>query len=181
MQEKETEEIKAIIGLGNPGPKFHKNRHNIGFLILDELAQRYNAQWKEQDLMDQTQITIAGNNIFLIKPQTYMNDSGKVIPWLLKKGIKAENILVVHDELELPFGAVKCKVGGSARGHNGLRSIIQMCGPDFQRLRFGIDRPEQKEQVSSYVLTNFSEPNDDVEHGIEQAADLIKKQCGFGE
>ena len=179
--EQEKKEIKAIIGLGNPGAKYRNNRHNIGFRVLDNFAQRYGAQWKESELMNQTQIAIAGNSILLIKPQTYMNDSGKVIPWLQKKGIKPENILVVHDELEVPFGKLKFKVGGSARGHNGLRSIISMCGPDFYRLRFGIDRPEQREQVPSYVLANFTEPKDDIERHIDEAVDLIESEYGFGE
>lgn len=178
MEEKK--DIKAIIGLGNPGAKYRNTRHNIGFRVLDNLAERYGSEWKENDLMSQTQMAIAGNPILLIKPQTYMNDSGKVIPWLQKKGIKPENILVVHDELEIPFGALKFKEGGSARGHNGLRSLINFCGSDFYRLRFGIGRPERKEDVASYVLTNFSEPQDDIERHIDEAADLIESQYGFG-
>ena len=116
--------IKVIIGLGNPGTKYQRTRHNIGFLILDALAEKYNASWHTKDNREVAEIEINGKKIILIKPQTFMNSSGKIIPSLLKQGVKPENILVVHDELEKPFGKVELKIGGSHRGHNGLRSII---------------------------------------------------------
>jgi PTH1 family peptidyl-tRNA hydrolase len=103
-----------------------------------------------------------------------MNSSGKVIPALLKQGIKAENILVVHDELEQPFGAVRIKVGGSAKGHNGLKSIIAACGDQFARLQFGIGRPTFKEDVPNYVLAKFNENPEDLEHLIEKAISLLQ-------
>lgn len=153
--------IKAIIGLGNPGQKYYKNRHNIGFRILDKIAQDYNVNWNVTDLMEHVKFSLSVNDIIqpitLIKPQTFMNDSGKAISFLQKKGIKAENILVVHDELEKNFGKIIFKLGGSARGHNGLRSIINVIGYDFWRLRFGIGRPENKSDVANYVLSNFNE------------------------
>ena len=99
---------------------------------------------------------------------------GKVIPFLNKQGIKAENTLVVHDELEYPFGKLKIRFGGSARGHNGLRSIIEYCGKEFVRLRFGIGRPEDKRMVGNYVLQNFSEDMSEVEQLIEKAADVVE-------
>lgn len=111
----------------------------------------------------------------LIKPQTYMNSSGKVVPALLKQGIKAENILVVHDELEQPFGAIKIKVGGSAKGHNGLKSIIAACGDQFARLRFGIGRPENKEDVPDYVLQKFKENPENLEQLINKAVLLVEE------
>lgn len=157
--------IKAIIGLGNPGAKYSKNRHNIGFRILDKIAQDYSASWTVSDLMEHTRFSLTVNDmvqpIILIKPQTFMNDSGRVIPFLQKKGIKSENILVVHDELEKGFGKVILKLGGSARGHNGLRSIIGVMGYDFWRLRFGIGRPGNKSEVASYVLSNFTAPEEE--------------------
>ena len=125
--------------------------------------------------MEIAEITLHNENVLLIKPQTFMNSSGKVIPFLLKRGIKAENILVVHDELEVTFGAIKFRMGGSHRGHNGLRSIIDACGAEFGRLRFGISRPEQKEMVGDYVLQNFSEDSAQVEQLIMQAVDEIEK------
>ena len=150
--------IKAIIGLGNPGPKYHNHRHNIGFRVLDALAERHGGSWQTKDNAEIAQVMINNQRVLLIKPLTFMNDSGRVIPPLLKQGIKAENILVVHDELEKPFGNIGIRIGGSAKGHNGLRSIIGVCGPDFARLRFGIGRPDHKEDVPNYVLSNFVEP-----------------------
>jgi len=174
MKESHDFDIKAIIGLGNPGPKYYYNRHNIGFQIVDKLAERFGGVWEVKQKMEITTININGKNVFLLKPQTFMNLSGEVIPFLQKKGIKAEHILVVHDELEFPFGKIKIREGGSARGHNGLRSIIQFCGKDFVRLRFGIGRPSIKAMVGDYVLQNFSEPPEDVERLIDEAADLIQ-------
>jgi len=175
--QQENRTIKAIIGLGNPGPKYYKTRHSIGFRVLDELATRHGAHWRSDTLAETAQIMIGEHKIILIKPQTFMNTSGRVIPALAKQGIKAPEILVVHDELEKPFGALAFKVGGSHRGHNGLRSIIEIGGADFERLRFGIGRPENKEDVGTYVLEKFDEPEEKVEQLIMQAADMIEKQC----
>ena len=167
--------IKAIIGLGNPGPKYHNHRHNIGFRVLDALAERHGGSWQKKDNAEIAQIMINNQRIILIKPLTFMNDSGRVVPPLLKQGIKSENILVVHDELEKPFGDVSIRIGGSAKGHNGLRSIIGVCGPDFARLRFGIGRPERKEDVPDYVLSNFVESQTDRAQHIEEAVDSIEQ------
>jgi PTH1 family peptidyl-tRNA hydrolase len=169
-------EIKAIIGLGNPGLKYYYNRHSIGFRILDLLAEKYSdTSWQEKPEMDLTKIIIDGKKIFLIKPTTFMNSSGKVIPFLLKKGIKPENILVVHDEIEFPLGKIKDRFGGSARGHNGLKSIISICGENFYRLRFGVGRPEDKDLVANYVLQNFEEdPIDLINKAVEIIENLIK-------
>jgi PTH1 family peptidyl-tRNA hydrolase len=165
--------IKIIIGLGNPGPKFHYNRHNIGFLVVDALAEKHHASWEKKSNYEMAEIEINGEKIILVKPQTFMNDSGKVIPSLLKQGISVQNLLVVHDELEKPFGKVEFKTGGSHKGHNGLRSIIGACGTDFHRLRFGIGRPENREDVPNYVLTNFSK-NENIEPLIDQAIQIIE-------
>ncbi|MEX0848746.1 MAG: aminoacyl-tRNA hydrolase [Candidatus Dependentiae bacterium] len=166
--------IKAIIGLGNPGSKFKKHRHNIGFLVVDEFARRHHADWQSKGLFDLAELQHDGKKLLLLKPQTFMNDSGKVIPWLQKKGIEPENIMVIHDELEKPFGHTSIKFGGSARGHNGLRSIIAHTGKDFYRLRFGIGRPERKEDVGDLVLSNFSEPQQELDRLIDQAVDMLE-------
>ena len=175
-----TEQIKAIIGLGNPGPRFHGTRHNIGFMVVDALAERYHGSWQKKDDMELAQIRINDHPLLLIKPQTFMNASGRVIPFLSKKGIRAENLLVVHDELEKPFGSLAIRMGGSARGHNGLRSIIGVLGPDFLRLRFGIGRPDRKEEVSDYVLQRFdvdqNELADRVQEAVVMIEDLFKKE-----
>lgn len=167
--------IKAIIGLGNPGPRFYYTRHSIGFRVVDLLAERYQGTWHNRDEMEIAEIEIRENKIILIKPQTFMNASGRVIPFLQKKGIKPEQILVVHDDLEKPFGSLSIKMGGSARGHNGVKSIIDVLGPDFLRLRFGIGRPAERDEVPNYVLQKFDESSDELINFIEQAAVLIEQ------
>lgn len=167
--------IKIIIGLGNPGRQFHYTRHNIGFLVLDELANKYGGQWSSRENKEVAEIVIDGHKLLLVKPQTFMNNSGKVLPALLKQGLNAKNIVVVHDELEKPFGVVDVKHGGSHRGHNGLRSLMEFCGQDFMRIRCGIGRPVHKEDVADYVLTVFSEPQDAVEAMINKAIVTIEQ------
>jgi PTH1 family peptidyl-tRNA hydrolase len=167
--------IKVIIGLGNPGKQYQRTRHNIGFLVLDALADSQGACWQKKGDKEVAEITLGDEKVVLVKPQTFMNSSGRVIPSLLKQGLKAENLLVVHDELEKAFGVVDIKNGGSHRGHNGLRSIIEFCGANFTRLRCGIGRPERKEDVADYVLSNFSEKTDTVELMIEKALLMIEE------
>jgi peptidyl-tRNA hydrolase, PTH1 family len=175
MEQTIPHDIKVIIGLGNPGLNYYKTRHSIGFQIIDELAKRYDGSWRTQGNAEVATVQIHDKPVTLIKPQTFMNSSGEVIPALQKKGIKPENILVIHDELEHPFGKIAIRLGGSHRGHNGLRSIIQYIGPDFFRIRFGIGRPENREQVSDYVLEPFSEPYAELHELIQKAADMIEK------
>ncbi|OGB97231.1 aminoacyl-tRNA hydrolase [candidate division TM6 bacterium RIFCSPHIGHO2_12_FULL_36_22] len=166
-----TKNIKAIIGLGNPGVRFVNTRHNIGFMVLDGLADKYNVSWQTKGNLEYAEIeTDTGKNVLLIKPLTYMNDSGKVIPFLKSKNINVDNLLVVHDELESSLGKVSIKEGGSARGHNGLRSIIEFIGPDFERVRCGIGRPEQPEMVADYVLERFLD--------IAQADEMVQMAIG---
>jgi len=166
--------INIIIGLGNPGRQYHYTRHNIGFLVLDALADKYGQSWQKKGEKEVAEINIHGEKVILVKPQTFMNTSGKVLPALLKQGATIENVLVVHDELEKPFGFVELKVGGSHRGHNGLRSLMQIGGSDFVRLRLGISRPTNKEDVAEYVLSNFSEGSDKVEEIIQKAITVIE-------
>ena len=166
--------IKAIIGLGNPGRKFLATRHNIGFAIIDNLVECYNGIWQDKDLFSKAEIVIDGKRIICLKPLTYMNESGKVIPFLLKNGIKPEEILIIHDDLEKKFGNISLKVGGSHRGHNGLKSIIESCGNTLTKLRFGIGRPENKYDVAHYVLERFSEPEKEVNELIIKATDTIE-------
>jgi peptidyl-tRNA hydrolase, PTH1 family len=167
--------IKAIIGLGNPGRRFDHTRHNIGFAIVDALAEKYHGSWDKKGNLEQARIIINDQPLLLIKPQTFMNNSGEIFPDLIKQGIKTENVLIIHDELEKPFGKIAIKEGGSHRGHNGLRSIIEHIGKDFKRLRFGIGRPERKEDVSDYVLQRFN-PNEmaQIEGLIKQAIEMIE-------
>ena len=168
--------IQAVIGLGNPGKQYTHNRHNIGFRILDTLAQKYQAEWRAHSNVEYANILLHGHNLLLIKPQTFMNNSGTVMSYISKKGIKAEMIMVVHDELEKPFGSISIKKGGSARGHNGLRSLIATCGDQFMRLRFGIGRPLNKNDVSTYVLSDFNEGDAVIREAIDEAVMLLEEQ-----
>lgn len=170
-----TSPILAIIGLGNVGVQYRLTRHNIGFMIIDNLAQRHGGHWEHKELMDVATIFMGDKKLLLLKPQLFMNRSGCVIPFLNKQGIKPENILVIHDELEFPFGKMQIRFEGSARGHNGLRSLIEQCGPLFARLRFGIGRPERKEMVGTYVLQNFSEDATELDRLIQEASDKIEQ------
>jgi PTH1 family peptidyl-tRNA hydrolase len=180
MQNTLPHQIKVIVGLGNPGRHYYLHRHSIGFRVVDALAEKYHGVWTSHDFLESAEIVINGNKVLLVKPQTYMNSSGKIIPFLRKKGIKSEQILVIHDELERQFGDLSLAFDGSARGHNGLRSLIAECGPDFSRLRFGIGRPEKSEAVSDYVLENFTEDPTEitilVDRAIAMIGDLFKEQ-----
>ena len=163
--------IRVIVGLGNPGRKYFYTRHNIGFRIVESLG----VAWNSSELMESSEIMLDDNKVMLIKPLTYMNNSGKIIPGLFKNGIKPEEILVVHDDLEKRFGNISIKQGGSARGHNGLRSIIEFADKDFFRMRFGIGRPENKDEVGNYVLSNFTKSEEEeIPVLIEDASIALK-------
>lgn len=155
--------IRALVGLGNPGNRFLYTRHNIGFLFLDYCAEVHNAQWHTQENLMYTTISLPERNspVYLIKPQTFMNESGRIAPFLQKKGIKPEELVVVQDELEKKFGACTLSYGGSPRGHNGIKSLQALFGQSFWRLRIGIDRPEEHspEAVGAYVLGSFTQEN----------------------
>lgn len=167
--------IKAIVGLGNPGPKYAFTPHNIGFLILDHIAQTAQATWTEKQNMLQATIQINGQDILLVKPQTFMNNSGEVLKYLHKQGIKQENILIVHDEIDFPFGKISVKDGGSARGHNGLRSFIAHGSENFLRLRCGVGRPDSPADVGTFVTDKFKESNDQVQTLIDKAIAIMQK------
>lgn len=146
-----------IVGLGNPGAQYVQTRHNIGFMVIDQIAASAGIA------IDKTKFNskmgtgrLAGQNVVLLKPQTFMNRSGQSVTAASQfYRTDPKNILVIHDELDLPFGTVKLKAGGGHAGHNGLRSIGQLMGTlDFIRLRFGIGRPVHG-QVSNYVLARF--------------------------
>lgn len=167
-------EIKAIIGLGNPGPKFHFTPHNIGFLIVDQLCQDYHGTWQEKKEMHVATVLIDDQKVLLIKPQTFMNLSGNILHQLHKQGIKQENLLVIHDEIDYPFGKVNFKDGGSARGHNGLRSLIEYGGQNFLRLRVGVGRPDERSEVGNFVTNPFQESESEVNDLIQKTICMIK-------
>ena len=147
-----------IAGLGNIGPKYELTRHNIGFLILDQLADKFNADFVTSRLADKTEFKHKGRAVHLIKPNTYMNLSGKAISyWLQELKIPKENLLVILDDLALPFGTLRMRTKGSSAGHNGLKNIEELLGgQDYSRLRFGIGDDFGKGHQKDYVLSNFS-------------------------
>jgi PTH1 family peptidyl-tRNA hydrolase len=165
--------IKAIIGLGNPGPSYAYTHHNIGFLVLDAIADQHHATWQKKENMELASCQIQNQKILLVKPQTFMNNSGEVLGYLKKQGINQDNILVVHDELELEFAQLKFKFDGSAKGHNGLKSIMAHGGSNFLRLRFGIDRPASPDLVPDYVLAKFKQPKSILQEQIDHAYYMI--------
>ncbi len=175
MVEKLNKEIKAIVGLGNPGPTYVFTPHNIGFLILDSLSDLLQGSWIEKQNMLIASVHMHDQEILLIKPQTFMNNSGEILSYLQKRGIKIENIFVVHDEIDYPFGKINIKDGGSARGHNGLRSLIEHGGQNFYRLRCGVGRPENTADVGNFVTAPFKESQGQVEELIEKSIIMIQK------
>jgi PTH1 family peptidyl-tRNA hydrolase len=147
--------ISLIVGLGNPGEKYAPTRHNVGYWLLERLAHTAGVTLKaEKKVMgDVAQATLAHSNIRLLRPSTYMNESGMAVRKMLDfYKLTPEQMLIVHDELDLPPGTVRLKQGGGHGGHNGLRDIISHCGKDFLRMRIGIGHPGEKSQVTGYVL-----------------------------
>ncbi len=147
--------LQIVVGLGNPGPEHRLTRHNAGFWFVDALARQHGAQFRSHARYqgEIAKITVEGQELVLLKPQTYMNRSGLSIRALMDY-IKAPagEMLVVHDELDLPVGVARLKLGGGHGGHNGMRDTITHCGPDFWRLRLGVGHPGDKSQVIDYVL-----------------------------
>ena len=143
-----------IVGLGNPGPEYEKTRHNIGFMVIDELIHRKNAQKLSSSSFEG--ILHKFQNHFLLKPLTFMNLSGNSIV-AVKKFYKINEIVVIHDDLDLPFGTIRFKHAGGHGGHNGLRSTDEKISREYIRVRMGIGKPEFKSQVSSHVLSSFNE------------------------
>ncbi len=148
-----------IVGLGNPGQAYHHNRHNVGFLALDEIASVYKAQQFKQKGVGLFSLTdICGEKVLLLKPMTYMNLSGQAV--LDVAGffkVQPKDMLVIHDEIDLNFLELRLKFGGGHAGHNGLRDISRCVGVDYWRLRVGVGRPLNKAQVSNHVLSNFTD------------------------
>ena len=153
-------EIKVIVGLGNPGKQYVDSRHNIGFMVLDKIVNRAALEWLQNGVAMWAYLfvemnALSNNDLLLCKPNTFMNNSGNIAVKLRKNGVEPHQVLVVHDELEREFGYVGLRFGGSARGHNGLRSIMDKFGKDFWRMGLGIGRPEQRDDVGNYVLASF--------------------------
>ncbi len=160
-----------IVGLGNPGSDYEKTRHNIGFMVIDVLKNRFNA-------IDVSKAAFLGEcykskNHFLLKPLTFMNLSGESV-LKVKQFYKIEDLVVIHDDLDLPFGSIRFKKGGGHGGHNGLKSIDSKVGREYIRVRMGIGKPEHKGEVSSYVLGEFNEQEKKhLEMWIEKTCDAV--------
>jgi PTH1 family peptidyl-tRNA hydrolase len=142
-----------IVGLGNPGPNYESTRHNIGFMVIDELVKRQNAQKLSSSSFNGELFKFS--NHFLLKPLTFMNLSGNAIA-AVKKFYKIDEVVVIHDDLDLPFGTIRFKKGGGHGGHNGLKSTDENISKEYVRVRMGIGKPEHKGEVASYVLSDFN-------------------------
>lgn len=172
-----------ITGLGNPGAEYELTRHNIGFLVLDRLADRESVSFTTGRYADKAEIKFKGRQITLIKPNTYMNLSGKAVNyWLQELKVPKENLLVITDDLALPFGKLRMRAKGSAAGHNGLSSIEQLTGgQDYARLRCGIGSDYPKGGQVNYVLGRFpQEQMDAMLPLLDRAADMVMGFCTSG-
>jgi PTH1 family peptidyl-tRNA hydrolase len=163
--------LKLIAGLGNPDERYARTLHNAGFWFVDELARRAGERFRYEKRFDAEvcRIGIGAQDVWLAKPQSFMNLSGGPVRGMLDYyRLEASELLVAHDEIDLPPGTVRLKLDGGHGGHNGLRDVIQHCGRDFMRLRLGVGHPGQKDQVTGYVLKRAS---NDVEAAILQNVD----------
>ena len=172
-----------FVGLGNPTPDSENNRHNIGFKIIDEINKKFSLSKQKPKFKGLlTTGIIEDEKIYAIKPLTFMNNSGICIRELLEYfKINAEDVIVFHDDLDVEFGKIKAKFGGSDAGHNGIASIDKFIGKDYSRVRVGIGKPKTKMEVSDYVLQNFDEEEiTGIEKILENITDsfsiLIKKK-----
>ena len=166
-----------IVGLGNPGDKYKNNRHNIGFMAVDSIADDKQASFKSKFQGEIAEIRVGGDKVILLKPQTYMNESGRSVGAAAKfYKIPPKNIIVLHDELDIKAGEIRMKCGGGNAGHNGLKSMQAHLGTaDFWRIRMGIGRPENKNQVSNYVLSDFAKAESQI---VEDMIDFISDSYG---
>jgi len=166
-----------VVGLGNPGREYARNRHNVGWLIVDELARRHGGSWKGKFSGQLAEIRLDGHKLALLKPETYMNESGKSVGAAARFfKLDPDAVLVVHDEGDFDLGRLQARMGGGSAGHNGLRSIAQhLKTPEFMRLRIGVGRPGRGDPrpLADYVLSNF-EPGDDADTLIARAADAVE-------
>ena len=172
-----------ITGLGNPGAEYELTRHNAGFLVLDQLADKLGASFEIDRLAEKAEFKYKGRTIHLIKPTTFMNLSGKAIAyWLQELKIEKENLLVVVDDIALPFGSLRLRTKGSSAGHNGLKNIeLILNGQLYSRLRFGVGDTFHKGQQSDYVLSNFTQSEfESLPAIITKANEMILSFCTIG-
>ena len=164
-------QLSIIAGLGNPEEKYERTLHNAGFWFVDAIARKYGGEFRYEKKFDADccKVSIDGSEIWLVKPQDYMNHSGAPVRAVLDYyRLNPRHMLVAHDEIDLPPGTVRLKQGGGHGGHNGIRDVIRHCGADFLRLRLGVGHPGDKDQVTGYVLKRGSA---EVERAIEDNID----------
>ena len=172
-----------IVGLGNIGPEYRNTRHNIGFKVLDAFAEVSNISFSTQRYGDIAQVRVKNKVLVLLKPSTYMNLSGNAVRyWMQKENIALENVLIVVDDLALPFGTLRLKGKGSDAGHNGLKHIAEILGTqNYARLRFGIGNDFPRGHQIDYVLGNFTEEDmKTMDERLETAGNIIKSFCLAG-
>jgi len=166
-----------VAGLGNPGREYERNRHNVGWMVADELARRHGGSWRGKFSGRVAEVRLGDLRLALLKPETYMNESGRSVSAALRfYKVPPAELLVVHDESDLDNGRLQARMGGGLAGHNGLRSIASaLSTPEFLRLRVGVGRPERGDRrpLADYVLSNF-EPHDDAEAIVARAADAVE-------
>jgi len=169
--------LSIIAGLGNPEDRYERTLHNAGFWFVDEVARRERGQFRYEKRFDADicKLKIAGEDIWLVKPQSYMNLSGGPVRGMLDYyRLPGTGLLVVHDEIDLPPGTARLKKGGGHGGHNGIRDVIRHCGADFMRLRLGVGHPGDKDMVTGYVLKRGSSEVESVlQKVIGEAADIL--------
>jgi PTH1 family peptidyl-tRNA hydrolase len=167
-----------FVGLGNPGAKYAHNRHNVGFMVVDEIARRHGfAPWRRRFQGETAEGTLERERIILLKPMTYMNDSGQAVQEASSFFKLAPNeITVFHDEIELPPAKLRVKVGGGIAGHNGLRSISAHIGNDYRRVRIGVGHPGIKELVHGHVLNDFAK---DERPWVEALGEAVAENAGL--
>ena len=172
-----SESLSVIAGLGNPEDRYKDTLHNAGFWCVDELARRAGASFSYEKRFDADvcKTSMHGSDVWLIKPLSYMNNSGQPVRGFLDYyRLPVEELLVVHDEIDLPPGTVRLKQGGGHGGHNGIRDVIKHCGAGFMRLRVGVGHPGEKEKVTGYVLKRAdAETSGVLQRAVDQAADIV--------
>ncbi|MBC6316341.1 aminoacyl-tRNA hydrolase [Listeria grandensis] len=178
--------MKMIVGLGNPGKKYERTRHNVGFMVVDELSFRYQTPWKKSKFNGMTSsIVVNGEKMLLVKPLTFMNLSGECVrPLMDYYDMSVDDVMIIYDDLDLPTGKIRLRQKGSAGGHNGMKSLIQhLKTQEFNRIRVGVDRPANGD-IINYVLGDFPKAEQaDIIDAIKKSADAVEawSNKGFAE
>ncbi len=175
---------RLVVGLGNPGPEYEHTRHNVGYLVVHELARRHGFPRARRGYEGRFAVgSIAGLAVAMLQPTTWMNDSGRSVAAALRAlGLPRDRLLVVHDHIDLPFGRLRLTPGGGSGGHNGLKSVTGLIGADYHRLRVGVDRPASYDPdvVAAYVTARFAESRAEVEDLVRRAADAVELWVELG-